>query len=98
MKICLCCGQREIKPTFSFYCRGCYYYLQNKYSLKNKDYLNYFQIMYNNIVPIENCKFENFTTIHNHVQHYLKVTDKPLAELLEVILFLKVNASCIPME
>ena len=54
--------------------------------------------MYNNIVPIENSSFDSFTTIHNHVQHDLNITDKPLAELLEVILLLKVNASCIPME
>ena len=98
MKNCVCCKQREIKPTLSFYCRWCYHYLQQKYSIKTEDYINYFHIMYNNIVPIENCKFENFTTIHNHVQHYLKVTDKLLAELLEVTLFLKVNASCIPLE
>ena len=98
MKNCLCCKQREIKPTFSFYCRGCYYYLQRKYSLKNKDYINYLQITYNNIVPVKDYKFKNFTAMHNHFHHNLKVTDKPLAELLEVILFLKVNASCIPME
>ena len=48
--------------------------------------------MYTKIVPAEDCKFSNFTTIHNHFQHNLKVTDKPLAELLEVILFLKVTA------
>ena len=54
--------------------------------------------MYNNIVPIENCKIENFRAMHNHFQHNLKDTDKPLAELLEVILFLKVTAPCIPME
>ena len=98
MTICLCCKQREIKPTFSFYCRWCYHYLQRKYSLNPEDYIIYFQIMYNNIVPIENCKFENFKAMHNHFQHNLKVTDHPLAELLEVILFLKVHALCIPME
>ena len=88
MNICLCCKQREIKPTFSFYCRWCYHYLQRKYSLNPEDYIIDFQSMYNNIVPIENISFDSFTTIHNHVQHYLKVTDKPLAALLEVILFL----------
>ena len=33
MKICLCCKQCEIKPTFSFYCRWCYNYLQQKYNI-----------------------------------------------------------------
>ena len=92
MKICLCCKQCEIKPTFSFYCRWCYNYLEQKYSLKIEDYITYFQIMYNKIVPVEDCKFSSLKTIHNHFQHNLKVTDKPLAELLEVILFLKVTA------
>ena len=98
MKICLCCEQREIKPTLSFYCRWCYHYLQQKYSLNTEDYIHYFQIMYNNRVPVEDCKFKNCSAMHNHFQYNLKVTDKPLAELLEVILFLKFNASCIPME
>ena len=98
MTICVCCGQREIKPTFSLYCRVCYHYLQRKYSLNTEDYIIYFQIMYNNRIHIEHISFDSFTTIHDHVQHDLNITDKPLAELLEVILFLKVNASCIPLE
>jgi hypothetical protein len=48
--------------------------------------------MYNKIVPVQDCSFGSLKAIHNHFQHNLKVTDKPLAELLEVILFLKVTA------
>ena len=92
MKICLCCKQSEVKPTFSFYCRRCYNYLQQKYSLSIEDYITYFQLMYNKIVPVEDCNFGNFTALHDHFQHNLKVTDKPLAELLEVILLIKVTA------
>lgn len=92
MKICLCCKQCETKPTFSFYCRRCYNLLQKKYSLSIDDYIIYFQIMYNQIVPEQDCSFRSLKAIHNHFQHNLHVTDKPLAELLEVILFLKVTA------
>ena len=92
MKICLCCKQREIKPTSSVYCRWCYNYLQQKCRLIIEDYITYLQIMYNKIVPVEDCKFGSLKAIHKHFQHNLQVTDKPLAELLEVILFLKVTA------
>ena len=92
MKICSCCKQCEIKPTFSFYCRWCYNYLEQRYSIDIADYITYFQVMYNKIVPVEDCKFGSLKAIHKHFQHNLQVTDKPLAELLEVILFLKVTA------
>ena len=74
MKICSCCKQCEIKPTFSFYCRWCYNYLEQR-SLNIEDYIIYFQIMYNIIVPVEDCKFSSLKAIHKHFQHKLKVTD-----------------------
>ena len=92
MNTCMCCTRREIKPTFSFYCRWCYNYLQHKYSLNIADYIMYFQIMCNKIVPVGDCKSSSFNAIHNHFQHNLHVTDKPLSELLEVLLFLKATA------
>lgn len=91
MKICLCCKQCEIKPTFSFYCRRCYNLLQKKYNLNIVDYIRYFQIMYNERFVEEDCRFNSLHEIHKHFQYNLQVTDKPLAELLEVILFLTVT-------
>ena len=92
MKICVCCKQCEIKPTFSFYCRWCYNYLQQQYSIDIADYRIYFQVMYNKIVLVEDCEFGSLKAIHDHFQHNLHVTDKPLAELLEVIFILKGTA------
>lgn len=91
MQICLRCKRCKIKPTFSFYCRRCYKHLLQKCSITFADYITYFEIMYNRIIPVQGCKFNNFRTLHHHYQHNLHLTDKPLAELLEVILFLKAN-------
>ena len=91
MILCLSCKKHKIKRTFSFYCRDCYNYLQRKYCLNIADYITYFQITYNKIVRVQDISFDSFTKIHNHFQHNLQVIDKPLAELLEVILFLKVT-------
>ena len=92
MKTCLFCKQNEIKPIFSFYCRFCYNYLQNKYSLDVIDYITYFQIMYNITFTVKDRSFNNLHAIHNHFQNKLRVTDKPLAELLEIVTFLKFHA------
>ena len=91
MRICLCCKQCEIKPTFSFYCRKCYNLLQKKYNLNIVDYIRYFQIMYNERFVEEVRRFSSLHEIHKQFQYNLQVTDKPLAELLEVILFLTVT-------
>ena len=91
MKLCLWCKKCKIRRTFSFYCRDCYHYLQRKYCLDIADYITYFQITYNKIVRVQDISFGSFTAIHFHFQHNLQITDKPLAELLEVILFLKVT-------
>ena len=91
MKTCLCCKQNEVKPKLSFYCRFCYNYLQNQYGLDVRDYIAYFQITYNRLIPVEDRSFNNLHAIHNHFQNKLRVTDKPLAELLEIMQF-KVNA------
>ena len=91
MRLCLCCKQCEIKPTFSFYCRKCYNLLQKKYNLNIVDYIRYFQTMYNESFIKEVFRFSSLHKIHKHFQYNLQVTDKPLAELLEVILFLRVT-------
>ena len=91
MRICLCCKRCEIKPTFSFDCRNCYILLQKKCNLNIVDYIRYFQIMYNESCIKEVFRFSSLHKIHKQFQYNLQVTDKPLAELLEVILFLRVT-------
>ena len=51
------------------------------------DYIIYFEIMYKKIVLVEDCSYKALHEIHNHFLRNLHVTDKPLAELLETILF-----------
>ena len=92
MRICMCCKQSHIKHTFSFYCRFCYIYLQQRYAISVTDYIVYFETMYDKIVHVQDCSYNSLHKIHNRFQCYLLVTDKPLAELLETILVLKVNA------
>ena len=92
MEICFCCKQNEIKPTFSFYCRWCYIYLQQRYGLHDTDYITYFKTMYHKKVIEKDCSHNSLFEIHNHYQYNLHLTDKPLAELLEVVLFVKVIA------
>ena len=91
MKIRMCRQQNDIKPTFSFYCRWCYHYLQQKSGLDVKDYITYFKMTYNRKVLVEDCSYKRLHEIHNHFQYKLRVTDKPLAELLEILLVLKVD-------
>ena len=86
MKICLCCKQREIKPTFSFYCRRCYIDLQQRYGLNETYYITYFKTMYKKQVIEKECSHNTLFEIHNHYQYKLHLTDKPLAVLLEVLL------------
>ena len=93
MKVCTCCKQSDIKPTFSFYCRICYNYLQQKYGIDVIDYIIYFELMYNKKVPVEDCAYNGLDEINNHFQYTLHVTDKKLVELLETILFSKVTAT-----
>ena len=48
--------------------------------------------MYDKIVHVKDCSYTSLTEIHDHFLCNLHVTDKPLAELLEAILYLKVVA------
>ena len=48
--------------------------------------------MYPKKVIEKHCSHNSLFEIHNHYQYNLHLTDKPLAELLEVILFLEVFA------
>ena len=66
--------------------------LQNKYGLDVIDYITYFQIMYNKTFTVKDRSFNNLLAIHNHFQYKLLVTDKPLAELLDIIQCLKATA------
>ena len=56
MKMCLCSKQNEIKHTFSFYCRWCCGYLQQRYGIAVMYYITYFETMYNKKVPVEDCE------------------------------------------
>ena len=58
MKVCLCCKQNEIKHTFSFYCRWCCGYLQQRYGIAVMDYIIYFETMYNKIVPVDLSSYQ----------------------------------------
>ena len=92
MKVCMCCKQSDIKPTFSFNRRWCYKYLQHKNGIDVIDYIIYFEIMYNKIAPVEDCAYKSLYEIHNRIQYNLRITDKQAAELLETTLCLKVVA------
>ena len=92
MKICLCCKQNEIEPTFSFYCRWCCGNLQQRCGLAVVDYRIHFETMYNKVVPVEDCSSKSLHEINNHFTYNLRITDRPLSELLETILSLKVTA------
>ena len=81
----------HIKLTFSSFCRNCYIVLNRKCGLSVEDYIVHFQTMYDKIVHVKDCSYTSLTEIHNHFLCNLHVTDKPLAELLEVILCLKVD-------
>ena len=87
MKVCLCCNQCDIKPTFSFSSRWCYIYLQQRYGLDDTDYIKHFKIMYNKKAVEKYSSYNSLFEIHNNYEFNLRITDKPLAELLEAILF-----------
>ena len=89
MKICLCCKQNGIKPTFYFYCRWCCGYLQQRCGLAVMDYIICVETMYNKMVHVEDCSYKGVHEIHNHFTYSLRITDRPVAELLETILLLK---------
>ena len=92
MNIGFCCKHNYVLPPFSFYCWNCSNYLQQKYIIDIEDYIIYFQISYRKFIHPDDQKFDSLISIHSHFQHNLKVTDRPLAEILEVILLLKVTA------
>ena len=92
MKICLCCKQNEIKHTFSFSCRWCCGYLQQRYGIDVNGYIIYFKMMHNKKIHVKDCSCKSLREIHNQFMYTLRVTDKLLAELLEIILSLNVFA------
>ena len=51
-----------------------------------------FQDTYKQLVHPDDREFGSLIAIDSHVQQNLKVTDRPLAEILETILLLKVTA------
>ena len=92
MSTCMCCQKNHMKPTCSFFCRNCYIALNRKSGLSVKDYIVYFENMYGITLPNKTCKYKSLTEIHKHFLCYLHITDTKLVELLEAILFLKVDA------
>ena len=69
----------------SFYCRWCSSYLQQRCGLAVMDYRIYFETMCNEIAPVEDYSHKSLHEIHNHFMYNLRVTDRPLSELLETI-------------
>ena len=49
-------------------------------------------MVYNQRVPFEDGSYKSLHETHDHVICTLRVTDRPLVELLETILLLKVTA------
>ena len=69
---------------------GVFLYVQQRYGLNDTDYITYFKTMYNKEVIESDCAHDSLFEIHNHYKYNLHLTDKPLAELLEGVLCLKV--------
>ena len=76
-------------PTFSFYCLACYNNLLRTHRIDISDYITYFQMSYKQFIHPDDCNLDTLIAIHSHFQHNLKVTDRPLVEILETILLLK---------
>ena len=89
--ICIRCQVNTLKPSFNFYCRRCYKYLDIVYKLNIDDYIAYFESTYRCSFNEEYCTFLRLDDIHHYFQNVLKITDKDLSEILEMILFVKVN-------
>ena len=49
-------------------------------------------MMYNKHIHLEYCSYKSLNDIHNHFTNNLRITDRPLSELLEAILFIKATA------
>ena len=92
MNRCFCCKNNYGMPSFFFYCWNCSRYLQQKYSVDIADYITYSQISYRKRIHPDDQKFGSLIAIHSNFQHNLNITDRPLAEILEAILLLKVTA------
>ena len=91
MRPCTRCQYRRVRPTFSYYCRDCYQRLQKTHNLCSEDLLIYFVNSYN-FPPFHEGYYKLY---FDHLYYYIRkweLTDLPLAELLEKILFLKVMA------
>ena len=91
MSLCIRCKVNSFKPTFSFYCRRCYKYLDVKFKLTIEDYTEYFELTYGCNFTDEFLAFYRLTDLHNYFQNSLRITDKTLSQMLEIILFVKAN-------
>ena len=49
--------------------------------------------MYNKHIHVEYCSYKSLNEIHNHFTNTVRITDRPLHELLEAILFIQVVAA-----
>jgi hypothetical protein len=90
-KKCIRCNFNIIKPTFIYYCRGCYKMLIKKFNLRPVDLLLYLCLTFD-ISPDNYIIYmkPNFEVIYNYFLYHYKLT-KRMAELLEIVLFLKIN-------
>ncbi len=93
MSICIRCKMNGLRPSFNFYCRRCYKYLDIRYKLNIQDYISYFESSYRCDFTDEYEAFFRLDDIHHSFKNILKITDKDLSEILEMILFVKVNTA-----
>ena len=91
--LCIRCKTNSIKPTFSFYCRRCYKYLDVKYKLTIEDYTDYFELTYRCNFTDEFLSFYRLTDLHNYFKHSLQITNKSLSQMLEIILCVKADTA-----
>ncbi len=82
-----------LKPSFKFYCRRCYKYLDVKYRWNIEDYIAYFESSYR-CSFMEECEAPfRLDDIHHYFKTLLEIIDKELSEILEMIWFVNVNTA-----
>ena len=91
MSLCTRCKVNSFKPTFCFYCRRCYKYLDVKYKLTIEDYTEYFELTYGCNFTNEFLSFYRLTDLHDDFRNSLQIPYKTLSQMLEIILFVKAN-------
>ena len=87
MQVCLVCRTQVVKQSFSYFCKKCYRTTLRKLEISNDDFLNYLMTSFN--VPLAFPPNWHFRDVHHWIRLCWIPTLKPLAVILESILFLK---------